>query len=308
MELNAVGAFVGGCLGLGFTIAIGADAAAAGLRSAAQGVTSPTAALVVVAASGFTMLGAMAGGIGASVVQTGGFAPRPLKMQFDKMAPTEGFKRMFSRESAISAARALLAIFVCTLILRVSILSVSAIVPEMEAPGQLALIARDCLIRIVVTVLAIGCAFSAVDLLVVRAQWLRRLRMDFFELKRDAKEQMGDPHLRAKRKSRHASLSRAAIARTAEASFVVANPTHIAIALLYRPPSVAVPRVLVRAAEASALRVRDIAAEAGIPVIENVPLARALWSASEPGRPIPRDLFVAVAEIVANLMSEGALA
>jgi flagellar biosynthesis protein FlhB len=131
--------------------------------------------------------------------------------------------------------------------------------------------------------------------------------MNLHELKRELKENDGDPASRARRKALHRSVIRGAISKVKDAAFVVVNPTHVAVALDYRPPDVPVPVVLVRAADEMALRVRDAAAKAGVPVIENVSLARALFAQTQVGQAIPHDYYVAVAEIVAALIRSGAL-
>jgi type III secretion protein U len=154
----------------------------------------------------------------------------------------------------------------------------------------------------------VGAFFAFADYAVVRRRWLQSLKMTFEEFKRDAKEQDGDPHTKSRRKQLHRTLVRGGIARTREASFVVVNPTHIAIALRYAPPAVPVPEILVRASDAAALDVRAIAERAGIPVVENVALARLLWRCGEAGRPIPAESFVAVATAIAALIRAGVLA
>ena len=103
-------------------------------------------------------------------------------------------------------------------------------------------------------------------------------------------------------------LVRGAIARTREASFVVVTPTHVAVALRYAPPQIPVPEVLVRAADGGALRVRALAREAGIPVIEDAPLARLLYATSAGSRAIAPETYVAVAQIVADIAHAGLLA
>jgi flagellar biosynthesis protein FlhB len=130
---------------------------------------------------------------------------------------------------------------------------------------------------------------------------MRKLRMSFDERRREAKEQEGDPVTRGRRRSLHRALLRGSLARVSDAAFVVANPTHVAVALEYRPPDVPVPCVLVRAADAAAVRVRELAAERGIPVVENVALARALYRDARAGEAIPHAHYVAVAEVVAAL-------
>jgi type III secretion protein U len=132
--------------------------------------------------------------------------------------------------------------------------------------------------------------------------------MTFDELKRDLKDQDGDPQARSRRRGLHRSIARGAIERTREASFVVTNPTHVAIALRYAPPEVPVPEILVRAVDAAALAVRAIAERERIPIVENVALARWLLRVGENGAPIPAETFVAVAEVIAALLRAGVLA
>jgi flagellar biosynthesis protein FlhB len=131
--------------------------------------------------------------------------------------------------------------------------------------------------------------------------------MSFDELKRDHKQSEGDPLLRGKRRQRHRSLVRGPAAKLARAAFVVANPTHVAIALEYRPPVVAVPRVLVRAIDEGAREIKRRARELRIPIIENVTLARSLLASADVGEYIPPAAYVAVAAIVASLVREGAI-
>jgi flagellar biosynthesis protein FlhB len=149
--------------------------------------------------------------------------------------------------------------------------------------------------------------FSLADYALARRRWLRGLRMSFAELKRDAKENEGDPQAKAGRKAIHRSIVRGAISRTREASLVVVNPTHVAVALRYAPPAVPVPEILVRALDEGAQRVKRIAREAGIPIVEDVALARLLYAEGEPGRAIPPQTYVAVAQVIAALARSGVL-
>jgi type III secretion protein U len=154
---------------------------------------------------------------------------------------------------------------------------------------------------------AVGALFALADYAVVRRRWLRSLKMTFDEFKRDTKEQEGDPQAKSRRKLLHRTLVRGGVARTRDASFVVVNPAHIAIAIRYAPPAVAVPEILVRAADDAAYEVRRLAERAGVPIVEDVPLARLLWRCGEAGRPIPPESFVAVAYAIAALVRSGAL-
>jgi flagellar biosynthesis protein FlhB len=248
-----------------------------------------------------------AAAVAANAFQSGGMRFAALTLKGERLDPVEGCKRMLSRDSLLHAARAALAFA----------LAAAVMLPVFAQAGAMSLGALD--VRVVAAaawsaserVAAIACAtgflFAAGEFASARSTWLRKLRMSFEERKREAKDQEGDPHARGRRHSLHRSLLRGAIVRVREAAFVVANPTHLAIALEYSPPTVPVPRILVRAADAAALRVRELAACYGIPVVENVPLARALFHDARLDEAIPHAQYVAVAEVVAALMRSGSI-
>jgi flagellar biosynthetic protein FlhB len=248
-----------------------------------------------------------AAAVAANAFQSAGLRFTPLSLKGERLDPVEGCKRMLSRDSLLHAVRAALAFT----------LAAAAMLPVLAHAAAMSLGALDARVvaaaawsaseRVAAIACATGSLFAAAEFASARSTWLKKLRMSFEERKREAKDQEGDPHARGRRRALHRSLLRGAIARVREAAFVVANPTHLAIALEYDPPAVPVPRVLVRAADAAALRVRDVAAEYGIPVVENVPLARALFRDARPGEAIGHAHYVAVAEVVAALIRSGAI-
>ena len=148
--------------------------------------------------------------------------------------------------------------------------------------------------------LVAGMVSALCDLLGTRAAWRRRLRMTHDELRRDLREHDGDPQTRARRRRLHRFVLRGGLRAVRRASFVVVNPTHLAIAVRYAPPETPVPAILVRAADGGALRVKDLARQLGIPTIEDQMLARALYAHEALG-PIPPELYLAVAQIIAML-------
>jgi len=244
------------------------------------------------------MLSAGIGSLAATLLQTGSIAFRLPGLKFEKLNPVSGFKRMFSRDAAAAAVKACAAATV----------TASAVLPEirdtMLADGILLHhVESVCasLRAIVTTSLAIGFVFGVVEFVSENAAWRRRLRMSFDELKRDVKQSEGDPLVRNRRKQAHRMFLRGSVSNLRKAAFVIANPSHIAIALEYHPPDVEVPRVLIRAADDGARLVKRRASELRIPVIENIPLARTLFASTEIGSTIPCETFVAVAEIVAAL-------
>jgi len=244
---------------------------------------------------------------GLSFAQSGGLRAVPLKLAFDKLNPVAGIQRMLGAEAAVTAVRAIVAFGAATLavapIVRDTFVRAGSALP-VSAFGELA---RGSAERALAAVALVGLLFAGVDYALARKKWLKDLKMTHDELKRDTKENDGDPQTRARRKSLHRQLVRGSLTRVREASFIVTNPTHIAIALKYDPPRVNVPEIIVRATDEGAAQVRARARDLGIPLVENVPLARALYASGEVGRPIANEHFVAVAQIIAELARAGAL-
>ena len=231
-----------------------------------------------------------------------------MNLDLKRLDPVAGFKRMAGGEAIVGILRGTLA-FAAALaamapVMRDAVTSAAAL----ASPAAAAVLVGSTALRACAAALAASALFAFADYLLARRRWLHGLKMSHDELKRDAKENDGDPHARSRRTAIHRSIVRGAISRTREASFVVVNPTHVAIALRYAPPEVPVPQILVRARDAAALRVRAIARECGVPVLEDVALARWLYAHGESGRAIPPDAYVAVAQIIASLAREGALA
>jgi flagellar biosynthetic protein FlhB len=305
-ELGAVAALA--CASLALCAAL--DPLAAAARAALLGAArperfSPVPYAVLAAGVLGTMLAGLGGAALAAYIQAGRVSFKPPSLAFKKLDPGEGLKRMFSRDAALSGGKALL----------VAACVSCALVPVVRAmlgaspasTGGLAALGSSGVRGVLSGALAVGGAFAVLDVGLERAKWRRRLRMTFEELKRDHKQSEGDPLLRGRRRQRHRSLVRGSVAKLARAAFVIANPAHVAIALEYRPPEVAVPRVLVRAIDEGARAIKRRARELRIPVVENVALARSLLATADVGEYIPPAAYAAVAPIVAALLREGAV-
>ncbi|HEY8297033.1 MAG TPA: EscU/YscU/HrcU family type III secretion system export apparatus switch protein [Candidatus Baltobacteraceae bacterium] len=306
-ELSTIGAFAA-ALACCTAIArpLGAAASAA-LSAAAAGRCDRAALATIVALAMLPVAGAAMASLAISLVQSGGLRFVAISVKPERLAPQEGLKRICSREAAIGAVRASAA-FACAAA-AIGPLAMQICGAAMRGAGvaSVGAIAWAGALRDAAIACAIGGAFAALDYGVQLGAWRKKLRMSFDELKRETKEHEGDPFARGRRKQLHRQFARGQLSRVRDAAFVITNPTHIAIALAYRPPDVAVPRVLVRAADAAAARVRELAAQHRIPLVENVPLARELYAAAWPGEAIPHATYVAVAEIVAALAKSGAL-
>lgn len=307
-ELVAAAAFGAGAITACAVVAPLRGVAQDALRAAATGaIARGDAELVLVLA----LLPAAAACVAAALTgvgQTGGILSSGLAFKPERLDPSEGMRRMASRETPAHALRAVAAF--CAAVAGIAPALMQSVLGAAGAGSIGGMVAASWsgARRILFVACAVGALFALAEYALVRGSWLRKLRMSLEDLKREIKEQEGDPYTRSRRKTRHRELTRSAVTRVREAAFVVANPTHVAVALAYRPPEIAVPVVLVRAADAVAQRVRDIAQRFGVPIVEHPDLARALFVQTAPGSPIPAEHFVAVAEIVVALTRAGALA
>ncbi|MGC1380663.1 MAG: EscU/YscU/HrcU family type III secretion system export apparatus switch protein [Candidatus Baltobacteraceae bacterium] len=247
-------------------------------------------------------------GVLASFAQNGGLAFVSIAPKFERLNPAEGLKRILSRETLAHTLRAALAFTVASAAMAPAIAWKGALM--MRAPGidEIAARAWQAAQDVALAAVAVGSLFSIAEYGAARTAWMRKLRMSFEDRKREAKEEEGDAVARGRRRSLHRALLQSGLRRVREAAFVVVNPAHVAVALEYRPPSVPVPRVVVRAAGEAALRVREIAYGYSVPIVENAPLARALYRDARSGEPIPHPYYVAVAEVVVALARAGRIA
>jgi flagellar biosynthesis protein FlhB len=133
-------------------------------------------------------------------------------------------------------------------------------------------------------------------------QMTEQLKMTHEEFKRDQEEQEGKPFIKARRRAMHRDLSFNRILESVpHADVIVTNPTHLSIAIRYQPGEDRAPMVTAKGADAMAMQIRAIARRHGIPIMENRPLARTIWTKVKVGKPIPGFLFQAVAEILAKV-------
>jgi flagellar biosynthesis protein FlhB len=305
-ELGAGLALLGGGATLCGLLPVAIAALRAAVVAAAAGRSAPGAYLTLGACACAPAVASALCGAGVSIALCGGPHATAIAFKAERLSPVAGLKRMCSRESLLHAGRASFALVCSSAVACASGWGVVAAGLHGGAPAALAAATWDAAARTVASACVVGCAFGAIELLAARRAWLRRLRMSFADYKRDLKEQDGDPQVRGRRRALHRSLSRGDVRRVREAAFVVTNPTHLAIALAYAPPAEPVPRVLVCAADELAARVRALARDAAVPLVENVALARALFARARVGETIPHDLYVAVAEVVAALSRAGA--
>lgn len=309
-ELGGIAAFGAALLAAFGAAPLVAAGAAAWFRTSAAhplDATLPAGAASLAVAALMPAAAAAVAGVVVGIAQTGGLRVSAIKLDPSRLNPVAGLKRMIGGDAVVGVVRATLA-FAAALGAMIPLgRDVLGAATSLASPVAAAALVGHAALRACGAALVVGAVFSLADYALARRRWLRGLRMSFAELKRDAKENDGDPQAKARRKTIHRSIVRGAIARTREASLVVVNPTHVAIALRYTPPSVPVPEILVRALDDAALRVKRIARDCGIPVVEDVALARLLYAQGEAGHTIPPETYVAVAQVIASLLRAGLL-
>lgn len=237
----------------------------------------------------------------ASVVQTGGvFAPTKLAPKLERLDVFAGLKQLVSATRLAAMARA--GIFsICIALL--AVLSLRAHASDFaHAQGDTMTIARVAgavSLEVAKRAALVGLFLAVIDILVVRRAWMNRLRMTKTEVKREHRESEGDPQIKAAReRAHHEMMASVLIAKVKEASVVIVNPTHIACALRYdQENGDEAPVVLASGQGELAERIVQAAKAHGVPVLRDVPLARALVEL-EVGVAIPEALYEAVAEIL----------
>ncbi len=266
------------------------DALGTGLGSIMPAIT-PMLAIVAVAA------------IAGSVLQ-GGLHFKKLT-DFTHFNPITGFQRMFGMQAAWEGVKAVLKTAVVAAVL---ISAVQGIMPLLMSAGGLpvsAMVAAstDATTLILQSAIGVGLALAGADLIVVMFRNRKQTRMTKKEVSDENKSAEGDPMIKAQRRSRQLAMGRMRmISAVADADVVLLNPTHIAVALKYEPGKSA-PRVIAKGADAVAAKIREKATENGVPMVEDIPLARAIHAACEIGQEIPPELYSAVARVLAFVMS-----
>jgi flagellar biosynthetic protein FlhB len=248
---------------------------------------------------GITVLAALAAG-----VISGGwnFTWQPLAPQWSKINPISGLGRVFSVHQLTETLKAcLLAVVlgvVAALVLRQQWLRHAELL-AMPLPAALAAGGQAVLTGLL-WMAGVLAAFALIDVPLQRQMLHRRLRMSAEELRQEMKETEGNPQLKARLRQRMREMSNSRmLAAVPSADLVVMNPSHYAVALKYDEKTMAAPRVVAKGADLVALRIRDLAQEHKVPVLQAPPLARALYTHTEIDQEVPARLFGAVAQVLA---------
>jgi flagellar biosynthetic protein FlhB len=309
-----------GALGLGIALLAAAggllmDASGrlleSGLRFDVRQLATPAAMVEHLAAQGLQMLWLLVPVFAVTVlaavvsgVLAGGwnFSMKALEPTWDKVSPLAGIKRLFSLMQLTTTLKA------CLLALVLGVVGAAylgqhwmehAALLRLPLPAALAEAGRLVMGGLVLLLVVLA-LFALVDVPLQRQLLLRRLRMTVQEMKQEFKEVEGNAEVKAKVKLRMREMAnRRMLAAVPQADLVVMNPTHFAVALKYDEATMAAPRVVAKGADLVAFRIRDIARDARVPVLQAPPLARALYTHCELDAEVPARLFTAVAQVLA---------
>ncbi|MBZ0140696.1 MAG: flagellar type III secretion system protein FlhB, partial [Pseudorhodoplanes sp.] len=227
-----------------------------------------------------------------------------LKPKLDRISPIAGMKRLFSKQALVNFAKGLVKVGLLGTIMALLLW------PERSRLEALITVDPAALLPAVVTValqmlgavIAVLALIAAADFLFQYRQWFERQKMSMRELKEEFKQTEGDPAIKARiRRLREERMRKRMMAAVPEASVVITNPTHFAVALKYEKGDNA-PRCVAKGADAIALRIREVAKAHAVPVVENPPLARALHATVDLDQEIPPEHYRAVAEIIGYVM------
>ena len=252
-------------------------------------LTVPLALLLVAAVAG-------------PLVQTGiHFSTQPLHFNFSKLSPAQGIQKIVSIRAVVEFLKSLvklaLVATVCWNILHPIVPTIEhmMLMTPVEMLGEL----RQMVLHLCLSIFLTLTLLMIVDLIYQRFAFIAKMRMTKQEVKDEAKQSDGDPQIKQRiRQLRAQRARRRMMANVPKADVVITNPTHYAVALAYNPAEMAAPICLAKGQDLIALKIRELAGEHKITIIENPPLARALYATVEVDQNVPPEHYKAVAEVI----------
>ncbi len=250
------------------------------------------------------LLLALALGLASGIGQVGfAITPEALAPQWNRLNPATGLKRLLSMRGTVEALKGLLKMGlvggVCYATLRGGIESGDLLRTMHEPLTQVISVVGGLIWALGLRVSVILMILAVADYSYQKYEFEKSLKMSLTEIKQEAKQSDGDPHIKAKIRRLQREMSKKRMMQDVpKADVVITNPTHFAIALTY-DGGVSAPKVVAKGQDEVAARIREIARENKVPLVENKPLARTLYRSVDIGREIPADLFEAVAQVLA---------
>jgi flagellar biosynthetic protein FlhB len=241
--------------------------------------------------------------ISVSLIMTEGplLTTEKMKPKLEKISVIAGFKRMFSMRSIVEFVKGILKLSIVTVIgIMVIIPHVDTVLSMPDRPASAILQELYWLaLLLIISVLSVMAVVAALDFMYQRYEHIKSLRMTKQEVKDEQKQSEGDPHVKGRLRSIRMERARQRIMQAVpQATVIVTNPTHYAVALKYEMDQMTAPLCVAKGVDAIALKIREIANENEIAIVENPPLARALYATVEIDQEIPTEHYQAVAEII----------
>ncbi len=247
----------------------------------------------------------MIGGIVANLAQSGFlFSTEMLKPNFKKLSPIEGVKKQFSKKSVFNMFKTImklvLVIYIAYTFIKANIFNIyhmtdvdlAQIYPYMKG------LVTNLIFRIAIILFILG----VVDLVFQKYDFKKNLRMTKNEIKEEMKQMEGDPKIKSQRRQKQRQLATARMMTDVpKADVVINNPTHISIAIKYEEGVDSAPQVLAMGVDHVAMKIREIAREYKIPMIEDKPLARLMLKKAKVGKTVPVELYRAMAKVLAEI-------
>lgn len=258
--------------------------------------------LAIAIALPVTLAGFVMGALSCFVQIGAVFSTDPIQPDLTKIDPMKGLQRLFSmkvvKEGLRLTAKVLIVGLVAYLLVKAEVLRAPAWVGH-DAIVQLPALAATAK-GIFIALCAVLLVFSGIDYWLQRSEFMKGMRLTKAEAKQEFKEREGDPQIKARIRAVQREMARRRMmSAVKKADVIVTNPTHIAVAIVYDKDKMAAPRVVAKGADFLAQKIKKIASDAGIPLVENVPLARTLFKSVKVGHYVPRALYQAVAEVLA---------
>ena len=252
------------------------------------------------------LLTAAAVGVGGHLAQTGFiFSPERLTPDWTRLSPKNGLSRLKPSQSWLDLLKTTVAVIAVGAISHQVIVHLLNDSPQYAwMPADLVAATGGAAVRNLLY--QVGFALAAVGAADYGLQWWRlnrQLRMTKQEIKEELRSSDGNPEIKARVRKVQREMTRNRMLKAVKAATVViTNPTHFAVALEYHRGTMAAPKVVAKGQDFMAARIREVARDASVPIVENVSLARALYAGADVGDTIPADLFGAVAEVLAYLV------
>lgn len=315
-ELSAAAVLLAGAVGIGalggrslgdFSMRVMRESAGA----LSSGPMTPIGAVTIIRSLSLGLLAALAPFVlGVALVtiavnlaqSRGALTPGAIAFKWSKLNPASGFQRMFSTDALLNLPKSLLKLaalgWVTWIVLHANWAELVSL--AMTGPATVLAVMQTLTVRLVLTV---GLAFLVIafaDYAYQLYQHEQSIKMTKQEVRNENRDTEGDPHMKARIRSMQMQRARQRMLQAvSKADVVITNPTHIAVALKYDPEVSPAPIVVAMGERKLAERIKKLARDAGVPMVENKPVARALLATSVLGKSIPPALYAAVAEILA---------